>query len=150
MLLGGTLLRDRHPPESAAARWRVSPWFSHHAKLGDFAPRAIGSAYGLLTCSGWDCETDCTPKCCPNPGLADDGHRDCCSHADVPTVYTWNGQTHAIDAATAAGYRDLIDGSVSELMQRPLLLNPNILLENAWANRLLVWGNPDPVLEPQE
>ena len=42
-----------------APRWQASPWFAERARKGDWELRSSRDAYGLLTCSGWDCETEC-------------------------------------------------------------------------------------------
>lgn len=107
-LLRGRRTR-RNAPAHVAARWRESPWWKRRSRAGEWEALAVGSAYGLLTCSGWDCETD---------------------------LYTWNGQMQAINEVTRAGFADLVSG---DLMQRPLVLNSNLLLENTPSNRLLVW-----------
>ena len=108
-LLRGAVPRPTRPSH-VAARWRASSWYDGRLKTGDWASVAVGSAFGLLTCSGWDCETD---------------------------LYTWNGLQQVISDRTRAAYSELI--GASDLLQRPLVLNSNILLRNAPSTRLLVW-----------
>ena len=98
------------PPNVTGRRWQQTPWFKAHARDG-WTNLAVRSVYGLLTCSAWDCAAD---------------------------LYTWNGQDKAIEGVTLTDYADFIDAS-DALMQRPLILNSNILLENTHDNRLLVW-----------
>lgn len=150
------LLRGASPlpprPSHVSARWRASPWFSRRAREGGRARLDAGSAFGLLTCSGWDCESD---------------------------LYTWNGQQQArsacphvlllrtaellacrsqvINDVTRAAFAELLpssslsspsSSSVSGpeedreqlLLQRPLLLNSNILLRNTATRRAVKRG----------
>ena len=99
------------PRKVTGRRWESTPWFQAHARDG-WTSLAVRSVYGLLTCSAWDCGAD---------------------------LYTWNGQDNAIEPKTLAGYAELIGGGGDALLQRPLILNSNILLENTPANKLLVW-----------
>ena len=99
------------PPKVTGRRWESTPWFRAHARDG-WNDLAVRSVYGLLTCSAWDCGAD---------------------------LYTWNGQDSSIEPHTLLEYADLISGGGDALLQRPLILNSNILLENTPVNRLLVW-----------
>ena len=147
-------------PQHVASRWRASPWFSRRARAaatggggggggggedgdGGFArldgAGGAASAYGLLTCSGWDCEGD---------------------------LYTWNGQQQVVNDVTRAAFADLLppggppqgpsrsrpsaasgpspspsglEAAEQLLLQRPLLLNSNILLRNSAETRRFVW-----------
>ena len=99
------------PPNVTGRRWESTPWFRAHARDG-WNDLAVRSVYGLLTCSAWDCGAD---------------------------LYTWNGQDNSIEPQTLLEYADLISGGGDALLQRPLILNSNILLENTASNRLLVW-----------
>ena len=94
----------------SAGRWNQTPWFQRRFPDG-WAERAIGSAYGQLTCSAMNCE---------------------------PDLYHWNRRKRAVNAVTAQAYHDLIP-NITSFWYRPHLLNSNILLENTPQNRLLIW-----------
>ena len=102
--------RPRHRAAAASSRWRATPWFRSYSSSG-WPSRALGSAYGMITCSPLDCEND---------------------------LYTWNQRKTAVNLATIHGFLDLIP-NVSAFLKRPHVLNTNILLENTPQNRLLVW-----------
>ena len=61
--------------------------------------------------ASWDCETD---------------------------LYTWNGQQQVINEVTRRGFAELIP-LAEELLQRPLVLNSNVILRNEPSTRLFVW-----------
>jgi hypothetical protein len=86
------VLRGAVPPPPApshvAARWRSSPWFERVVRGQRLRALAVDSAWGLLTCSGWDCETD---------------------------LYTWNGLQQVINDVTRQQYAELI--GTSDLLQ---------------------------------
>lgn len=105
---GSRLLRRR--AAAASSRWRATPWFQSYSSSG-WPSRALGSAFGMLTCSPLDCEND---------------------------LYTWNQRKSAVNLATIQGFLDLIPNATSFLKQ-PHVLNTNILLENTPQNRLFVW-----------
>ena len=96
-------------PNVTSHRWRRTPWFTVHERNG-WTDLAVRSVYGLLTCSAWDCAAD---------------------------LYSWNGISNAIARTTMTEYADLIGDT--DLLQRPLILNSNILLERTAVNQLLVW-----------
>ena len=108
-MLRGAISRSSLPLH-VTTRWRTSPWYARRTQSGRWAPLHVNSALGLLTCSGWDCETD---------------------------LYTWNGQQQVISDYARVAYSDLI--SSGELLQRPLILNANILLRNTAEMQLFVW-----------
>ena len=97
------------PPPALSGRWARAAWWRRHQRREAWAPLAIGSAYGQVTCSAFDCASD---------------------------LYTWAGQTHAVNEQALAGFAEMVpDGRA--LLQRPLLLNSNLLLENTRPNREL-------------
>ena len=107
-MLSGSRTRPTAPLPVPGRRWTSTAWWAQHSLRGRRS-LAIGSAYGLVTCSGSDCSHD---------------------------LYTHNG---ALPFGPAlASYADLIPNA-SALLSRPLVLNANILLENTPSNRLLVW-----------
>ena len=61
-----------------ASRWASSPWYIDHRTNAEWERLDVGSAFGLLTCSAWDCETD---------------------------LYTWNGQQQVMNEHTRAALR---------------------------------------------